>query len=230
VSLAARQLVLDLPHLAAIGAEDLLVSRANEAAVEIVTQWPNWPQSAVLVVAPARAGKTHLGNVWRLRSGATRVEALALTETDVAAVKPGGAVLVENLHDGFADQRAAFHLLNLAREHKLSILLTSRMPAGELQVQLPDLRSRLRALPVVTIARPDESLLRAVLVKHFIDRQLQVEPHTVSYLALRMEQSMEAAATLVDALDRAAMASHRRVTRALAAEVLGALESGQAQA
>jgi chromosomal replication initiation ATPase DnaA len=104
------------------------------------------------------------------------------------------------------------------------------MPAGELQVQLPDLRSRLRALPVVTIARPDESLLRAVLVKHFIDRQLQVEPHTVSYLALRMEQSMEAAATLVDALDRAAMASHRRVTRALAAEVLGALESGQAQA
>jgi chromosomal replication initiation ATPase DnaA len=230
VSLAARQLVLDLPHLAAIGAEDLLVSRANEAAVEIVTQWPNWPQSAVLVVAPARAGKTHLGNVWRLRSGATRVEASALTETDVAAVKPGGAVLGERLPDGFADQRAAFPLLNLAREHKLSILLTSRMPAGELQVQLPDLRSRLRALPVVTIARPDESLLRAVLVKHFIDRQLQVEPHTVSYLALRMEQSMEAAATLVDALDRAAMASHRRVTRALAAEVLGALESGQAQA
>jgi chromosomal replication initiation ATPase DnaA len=227
VSLAARQLVLDLPHLPALGAEDLLVSGSNAAAVEVMTRWPNWPQSAVLVVAPARAGKSHLGNVWRLRSGAILTEASTLMETDVAALKPGGAVLLENLHAGFADQRAVFHLLNLAREHKLSILLTSRVPAGELHVELPDLRSRLRALPVVSIAPPDEGLLRAVLVKHFFDRQLQVEPHTISYLLLRMEQSMEAAATLVDALDRAAMASHRRVTRALAAEVLAVLQAGQ---
>lgn len=225
---AAHQLVLDLPHLPALGAEDLLVSRSNAAAVDVVNRWPNWPQSAVLVVAPARAGKSHLGNVWRLRSGATLLDASTLTEVDVAAVPPGGAVLVENLHAGFAQERALFHLLNLAREHKLSILLTSRLPAGELQVALPDLRSRLRALPVVTIAPPDESLLRAVLVKHFIDRQLLVEPHTISYLALRMEQSMEAAATLVDGLDRAAMASHRRVTRALAAEVLAVLQAGEA--
>jgi chromosomal replication initiation ATPase DnaA len=227
VSLAARQLVLDLPHLPALGAEDLLVSRSNAAAVDVVNRWPDWPQSAVLVVAPAHAGKSHLGNVWRLRSGAAHIEAAALTEADVAAVAPGGAVLVENLHAGFAEERALFHLLNLAREHKLSILLTSRVPAGELQVGLPDLRSRLRALPVVAMAPPDESLLRAVLVKHFFDRQLLVEPHTIGYLALRMEQSMEAAATLVDALDRAAMASHRRVTRALAAEVLAVLQARQ---
>jgi hypothetical protein len=35
-----------------------------------------------------------------------------------------------------------------------------------------------------------------------------------------MEQSMEAAATVVADIDRVAMASHRNVTRALAAEVL----------
>ena len=42
------------------------------------------------------------------------------------------------------------------------------VPAGELDVALPDLRSRLRALPFVTIAPPDEALLKAVLVKHFM--------------------------------------------------------------
>ena len=114
-----------------------------------------------------------------------------------------------------------FHLLNLVREHKLSMLLTSRVPAGELAVALPDLRSRLRALPFVAIAPPDEALLRAVLVKHFMDRQLAVEPHTIGYIALRMEQSMEAAATIVAEIDQAAMAAHRKVTRALAAEILG---------
>ena len=130
------------------------------------------------------------------------------------------ALLVEDLHAGIADERVLFHLLNLVREHKLSMLLTSRTPPGELEVQLPDLRSRLRALPVVAIAPPDEVLLKAVLVKHFTDRQLAVEPDLIGYLASSMERSMEAAAAIVAEIDRAAMASHRKVTRALAAEVL----------
>jgi len=214
------QLVLDLPHRPALGAEDFLISQSNRAAADIVDAWPAWPQASVVVAGPPRSGKTHLANVWRLKSGAARIQAHALGDADVAAASSATAVLVEDLHRGIASERALFHLLNLVREHKRSMLLTSRVPAGELEVSLPDLRSRLRALPFATIARPDEALLRAVLVKQFTDRQLAVEPHTIGYIALRMEQSMEAAATIVAEIDRAAMTSHRKVTRALAAEIL----------
>ena len=134
-----------------------------------------------MVVAPPRAGKTHLANVWRLKSGAapSRGRRAARGATWRA---PSGALLVEDLHAGIGDERALFHLLNLVREHKLSMLLTSRVPPGELDVRLPDLRSRLRALPLVTISPPDEALLKAVLVKHFADRQLAVEPHVINLL------------------------------------------------
>lgn len=224
------QLALDLPHLAALGAEDFLVSESNQAAAEVVDRWPGWPQSVVVVVAPAHAGKTHLANVWRLKSAAVRLEAATLSESDVASLSPGAAVLVEDVHAGVGDERALFHLLNLARENKLSILITSRAALGELSIQLPDLRSRLRALPFVTISPPDAALLKAVLVKHFSDRQLTVEPHTIGYIALRMERSMEAAATLVAEIDRVALASQRKVTRALVAEVLRAGEDETAAA
>jgi chromosomal replication initiation ATPase DnaA len=53
-----------------------------------------------------------------------------------------------------------------------------------------------------------------------------VEPHLVAYIALRMERSMEAAARIVAQIDSAAMASHRKVTRALAAQVLAEAGSG----
>jgi chromosomal replication initiation ATPase DnaA len=220
MSPGSEQLVLDLPHRAALAAHDFLISPSNQAAADMIDLWPNWPLASVAVVAPAHAGKTHLASVWRLKSGAARLEAHALAEADVPGAAAQGAVLVEDLHAGIADERALFHLLNLVREHKLTMLLTSRTPPGELQVALPDLRSRLRALPVVAIARPDEALLKAVLVKHFTDRQLAVEPEVVAYIALRMERSMEAAAATVAEIDRAAMAAHRKVTRALAAEVL----------
>jgi chromosomal replication initiation ATPase DnaA len=213
------QLTLDLAHRPALGAEDFLVSRSNQAACDVIDRWPDWPYRSVLVVAPPGAGKTHLANVWRLRSGAAAFAAATLGEQDVA--RAAGALLVEDLHGGIGNQRVLFHLLNLVREHKLSMLLTSRLAPGEMEVSLPDLRSRLRALPVVTIEPPDEALLKSVLVKHFADRQLTVEPHVISYIALHMEQSMEAAAAIVAELDRHALASHRKVTRALAAEILG---------
>jgi chromosomal replication initiation ATPase DnaA len=212
------QLILDLAQRPALGAEDFLVSQSNQAASDIIDRWPDWPHWAVVVVAPAGAGKTHLSNVWRLKSNAAALVAGTLTEEDAA--RAAGALLVEDLHAGIGDQRALFHLLNLAREHKLSVLLTSRLAPGDLEVTLPDLRSRLRALPVVTIAPPDAALLKAVLVKHFADRQLSVEPHVINHIALHMDQSMEAAAAIVADIDRQSLASHRKVTRALAAEVL----------
>jgi chromosomal replication initiation ATPase DnaA len=215
---APSQLVLDLAHRPALEAEDFLVSRSNQAAADFIDRWPDWPQASAVVVAPARAGKTHLANVWRLKSAASRLEAGLLAESDVAWT--GGALLVEDLHAGIGNERVLFHLLNLARERRMSMLLTSRAPPGELDVALPDLRSRLRALPLVSISPPDETLLKAVLIKHFADRQLAVEPHVISYLGLHMEQSMEAAAAVVAEIDNAALAAHRKVTRSLAAEVL----------
>lgn len=221
---APDQLVLDLAQRPALGAEDFLISRSNQAAADVIDRWPDWQHASVIVVAPTRAGKTHLANVWRLRSGAIRLEARALHEEDVARAQ--GPLLVEDLHAGIASERALFHLLNLAREHKTSMLLTSRVAPGDLDVQLPDLRSRLRALPMVAISPPDEALLKGVLVKHFADRQLAVEPHVINHIALHMDQSMAAAAAIVAEIDRAAMASHRKVTRALAGEILGRQQPG----
>jgi chromosomal replication initiation ATPase DnaA len=225
LSAASGQLVLDLPHRPALGAEDFLISQSNRAAADIIDRWPDWPQASVLVVAPSRAGKTHLANVWRLKSGAARLAAPALREADVEVASANNSLLVEDLHAGIGDERALFHLLNLVREHKLSMLLTSSVPAGELEVALPDLRSRLRALPFVSIAPPDDALLKAVLVKHFMDRQLVVDPNVIGYIALHMERSMEAAATIVAEIDQAALASHRRVTRPLAAQILSRRDS-----
>lgn len=222
MSLAPRQLVLELPHLSALGAEDFLVSRSNSAAVELIDAWPGWSHWAAIVEGPAGSGKSHLANVWRLRSGAASAEARSFSDADVAAFTAAGALLVEDLHRGTGDERAMFHALNLAREHKLTILLTSQAAAGDLEIALPDLRSRLRALPRVAILPPDDGLLQAVLVKLFADRQLDVDPSVINYLCRHMERSFAAANRTVAEIDRLALAMRRKVTRAIAA---GALKS-----
>jgi chromosomal replication initiation ATPase DnaA len=225
---APQQLVLKLPHRSALGADDFLVSRCNAAAVAMVDQWPNWPSPVVAVVGARGSGKSHLVNVWRTRSGADRLEAPSIGEGAIARLERAKALAIEDLERGVGEERALFHLLNLVRENKFSMLLTGRLAPAELDIRLPDLRSRLRALPFVRISAPDDALLKALLVKLFADRQLNVGPHIVAYLALHMERSTEAATRVVEEVDQLALTSHRRVTRRLAVEALARLRREEA--
>ena len=219
----SEQLIFNLPHLSSQGAEDFLVSDSNQAAVDLVNTWADWPNVAVVISGAAGVGKSHLANIWSATSKAVGITAEDLDEARVAALPRPAIYFVEDIDRGIASEQALFHLLNLVREQRGSVLLTSRTEPGELQVTLPDLRSRLRALPVVAIDPPDDALLQGLLVKLFMDRQLRVEPATVRYLLTHMERSAEAAVRVVDEMDRMALTKHRRVTKLLAREVLSKL-------
>jgi chromosomal replication initiation ATPase DnaA len=129
-----------------------------------------------------------------------------------------GALVVEDLMAGAYDERALFHLLNLSREEEAFLLLTARTAPGS--PAIADLGSRLKALPVVALAPPDDTLLRAVLVKLFADRQLIIDEAMIGYVAVRIERTFAAAQAVVALLDREALRRQRPLTRALAAEVL----------
>jgi chromosomal replication initiation ATPase DnaA len=217
-----EQLVFELPHRAAMGLEDFLVSASNAVAVAMIDRWPDWPVGAAVLVGPRGSGKTHLANVWRLRSGAISADAADVVRERVPELSAANSLVIENLRS-LTDEAALFHLLNLVREQRLQILLTTDVAPGDLPIRLPDLHSRLKALPLAVIAAPDDALLRAVLVKLFADRQVSVEPHVIDYVLVRMERSMLAAERFVAEADRRALALRRRVTRVIAAAALDAM-------
>jgi chromosomal replication initiation ATPase DnaA len=215
-----RQLSLDLPHRAALGADDFLVSECNRGAVRLIDSWPDWQDNAQLIIGPAASGKTHLARVWQARSSA---ETLTPTGLDVGlldSMGEGTPLIFEDVDRAGYDEKALFHLLNLAREKRLFVLLSARDAPNRFDCSLPDLRSRLNALPAVRIGAPDDALLKTVMLKHFADRQLSIDPKVLDFLALRIERSLAAAAIAVAAIDRAALGSGRKISRQLVAEAL----------
>lgn len=220
----AAQLPLDLGHRPALGREDFLVADCNTAAVAWIDRWPDWPGGGLAINGPAGCGKTHLAEVWRGRSGAIRVAAGTIATIEPPSlIGAARACVIDGLYDTagtYPDERRLLHLYNLLRERGGHVLLVARMAPARWPVVLPDLKSRLSALPAVEIGPPDDTLLAAVLVKLFADRQLAVGTEVIAYLAQRMERSFETARRIVAALDREALAAHRRVALPLAREVL----------
>ena len=88
------------------------------------------------------------------------------------------------------------------------------------RVGLPDLASRLKAVPYAELGPPDDQLLRGVLVKLFADRQLVVEEPAISFLLLRMPRSLEAARELVAVIDRRALEQKSAITRSFLGKIL----------
>jgi chromosomal replication initiation ATPase DnaA len=214
------QLALHLPRRTALGRSDFMVSQSNVAAVERIDRWPDWPSAGLVVHGPPGCGKTHLAHLWQDRTSALFIAGEALTEAALPRLLDEGPQRIAIDDADRASEHALLHLYNSCIEHQGSLLITTCRPLGSWRIGLSDLRSRLRAAPVIEIGAPDDALLGAVLIKHFSDRQLRVAPDVIVYLLTRIDRSFAAAENISAHLDGAALSNGGPVTIPLARKVL----------
>ena len=218
----SRQLSFDLPVRTARRREDFFVSTANARAVALIDGWRDWPSGKLMLTGPVGSGKTHLAHIWADMAGAGVVAARALAGADIDALA-ARPLAVEDCHAiaGRAeDERALFHLHNLALANGRALLLTADRAPAHWGLALPDLVSRMQGTATVALDPPDDALLHAVLAKLFDDRQVAPPPAVLSFLLRRIDRSFDAARAAVERLDAAALEQGRAITRPLAAEVL----------
>jgi chromosomal replication initiation ATPase DnaA len=215
-----RQLTFRWPHSPSFAREDFLPAPSNIDALNAIELWPSWAGRMLMLVGPEGAGKSHLAAIWARMAGAISLHGDGFDELTIEACARANAVLIENADSATRAERVFFHLINTALQNEAWLLLTSRTAPDAWGLSTPDLLSRLRLAPVVRLVAPDIELTEAVLFKLFSDRQLQVEPRVIAYIALRIERSLGAARELVATLDSEALTQGRRITRAMANNAL----------
>jgi chromosomal replication initiation ATPase DnaA len=203
----SRQLAFSFEHRSALDGEDFLVTPSNREAIAWLDAWPDWPAPLLVIHGPPGSGKSHLGQVFRARTGA-----LHLSQADLGpAAHDRPEIWIDDAEHDLAEE-ALLHLYSAVAARSGHILMTATTAPAAWKIALPDLRSRLLAAPAVAIGRPDDALIMAVLGKLFSDRQVRVDVDVVEYLARRMERSLTEAERLVALIDRAALAERRDVT------------------
>lgn len=215
-----RQLAFDLPVRPALGREDFFVAPANALAIAALDRTETWPGGKMLLIGPPGSGKTHLALVWAARTGAVVLRAGDLASVDLPEAN---ALVIEDAPQVAgkpALETALFHIHNHMAQRRGLLLLTADRVVRDWGIALPDLKSRMEATATATLQEPDSELLGAVLVKLFADRQLSVNPSLIRWLLGRMDRSFATARAVVAALDAAALAQQRPITRDLAADLL----------
>jgi len=209
---------LALPLAVPPGADgDLFPDASNLAARTWLARTADWPGHRLALWGPEGVGKSHLLRGLAAARGWRRLCGPALR----GVPEPAPSVLDDA--DCPAEETALFHLINACAAAGAPLLLAGRQPPARWQVAVPDLRSRLRATHAVAIAEPSDELLRALLARHFAERQLRVDGGVQAWLLARLPRQAAAVAEAAARLDRAALTRGGAVTRGLARTALAEL-------
>ena len=216
----STQLVMPFAPVVSYEPDDFIAGEASRAALAMVRAWPDWPYSIMLLHGPHGCGKTHLAHVFARAARASFIAPGRLGQQPADQLLTGGHSWILDGIEQVKDQAALAQLINHARARGDYLLLTATKAAAQLSFTLPDLQSRLRALPALEMGAPDDALLRSVLAKAFADRQLRIAPNILDYAVTHLERSYEAAAQFAEQMDRASLAQGRAVTLALVRRLL----------
>jgi len=220
--MSSVQIPFEIPVREAFDAEDYLVTSSNEAAVNWIDCWPDWPDThCSILYGAAGCGKTHLSHVWQKKSGAVRRGMDNIEVTNPQELP--NCLIVEAIDQNISQadrENKLFHLYNRQKENGGYLLLTAVQHPKNWPITLPDLRSRMLASMALEIGPPDDELLAAVIVKQFMDRQINVPMDVIAYLLSRIERSFEAARDIVRKIDNLSLSRKRKITIPLIRDLL----------
>ena len=115
----------------------------------------------------------------------------------------------------------------MLKEEQRTMMITMRMALRSVEFAIPDLASRLRAAPCVSIHPPDDILLASVMIKLFSDRQLTMPQEVIAYVLPRMERSFAAAQQVVEYTDKLALSEKRKISVPLMRKVLNDIQQAE---
>ena len=219
------QLPLTFPLPPDYDKDSFVIGSANEEALGWLQRWPDWPLpfKSLNLYGASGSGKTHLSYMWAGRAEAVALNSLSNFDQD-QFLQTQHIMLEDFGVYGRYDDTAVFHLLNYISSVSGTLLILSPYPVAQHESSLPDLRSRLRSVAAQEIHLPDDRLLKAVLAKHFTDRQCPVPDQVLNYIVSRMERSFSAAQQLSAEMDELALSRKAPVSLMIARQVLDSFE------
>ncbi|NBX74746.1 MAG: hypothetical protein EBZ69_06845 [Alphaproteobacteria bacterium] len=197
-------------------AEHFMISSANQQAVAWLQRFPHWPAGGLIVQGDRGTGKTHMLNVFVQQRGAKK-----MTVSDITSLLEEQHALPPLAIDDVDQQLSAhhaemlFHLLQRLHGEGGCIFLTSTRPPAGWEISLNDLRSRLMAMGLATLAMPDDDLCRQMMAKAFADRQVDVGQEVINHLLRHRGRNPATLLQWVERLDDAAMQTKRKISLSL---------------
>tara|TARA_B100000579_G_scaffold172668_1_gene140705 strand:- start:474 stop:1145 length:672 start_codon:yes stop_codon:yes gene_type:complete len=219
----SKQLYFEMPNKKALGIEDYIITESNNFAFDLIVKMAKGEISFGLISGPPYSGKTHLSKI--LIKNARNYKTLYFDrdyQNILNRFEVSDILILENI-DKIKDDKSEqdlFHIINFAKENNKKLLMTSRKPISEIDLNLEDLESRLNSIIEAKIKEPDDQLMKLILIKIFNDKQLKIKPNVIDFLVSRLERSYKSINLFIEKIDKFSLEKGKKITIRLINDLL----------
>ena len=183
-----NQLILDLDYKKNFNEHDFYVSKSNYFAFNIIDSWPRWEKKILNICGEKYSGKSHLANIFKLKSKAIYIDSNKITNQILKKIKLYECIIIDDLKEK-CDEKIIYSIFNLIDQDGKYLLINSVKPLNKFNFKLPDMKSRSKNCLVANIDSPDDELIYALILKNFSDRQIKLEKKIIEFIINRIDRS-----------------------------------------
>ena len=214
-----NQLLLNFNFKKSFNDHDYYVSDSNYFAFNIVDKWPKWEKKILNISGEKFSGKTHLANIFKLKSSA-----LFLNETEISneifkKIKLYESIIIDEFSNT-VDENLIYSIFNLVDQDSKYLLINSETPLSEINFKLPDLVSRSKNSLQARINPPDDELIFAIILKNFSDRQIKLEKQIIEFIVNRVERSYSKISEFIYKVDELSLKKKKPINLKTIKEIL----------
>ena len=218
-----EQLTIKMPNRSALGRDDFMVNECNQAALDFIDSFYKSKIRTGVLIGPKGSGKSHLVNVFCNNTEIDKLKILQNFNIDIYKIfEENDAIIIEDIDlvSSKDEEEHLFHCINLSKELKKILLLTSGTELSNINIKIPDLRSRLDSLQRIKILEPNDDLMNSLILKLFHDRQILIKPNILKYLLKRIDRSYAGISEIISLIDNASLSKNKSISIALIKELL----------
>ena len=183
-----NQLILDFNFDQNFKDLDFYVSKSNEFAFNLINSWPKWEKNFLALSGEKFSGKSHLIKIFLDKFKGIKLDGKLISNKTLQEIKIHQNIVLENLNSSI-DEKLLYSFLNLIEQDNKYLIVTSEIPVVDINFKLEDLKSRLRNFILISIEKPDDDLLFALIIKNLSDRQIIIDKRLINFIIKRVERS-----------------------------------------
>ena len=214
-----NQLLLDFDIKKNFNDHDYYVSDSNYFAFNLIDKWPKWEKRILNISGEKFSGKTHLANIFKLKSSALFLNENQINDDLFKKIKLHESIIVDGFSNSI-DEKLTYAILNLVDQDSKYLLINSETPLGKINFQLPDLASRSKNLLHAKIEPPNDDLIFAIILKNFSDRQIKLEKKIIEFIINRIDRSYSKISEFIYKIDEFSLKKKKPINLKTIKEIL----------
>ncbi len=183
-----NQLLLDFDYKSNFNEHDFYLSKSNSNAFNLINRWPDWDKKILNISGEKFSGKSHLANIFSLKSKAFLVKGNKIDNSIFKILKLHESIIIDDFEE-CNQEEILYSIFNLVDQDSKYLLINSLKPINKIKFKLPDLASRSKNCLYAEIENPDDELLFAIILKNFSDRQIKIEKKIINFIISRIDRS-----------------------------------------